>query len=92
MATKAATGGRGNRSAPQTGAPNVASPWSTPPWHQQQQYSAWKPWGWTPPPWAMPPFPYPTSQWTRPAVPPKQPGILGSVLRYMQLLPHLRHR
>ncbi|MCI30948.1 hypothetical protein A2U01_0052159, partial [Trifolium medium] len=43
----------------------------------QQQYSAWQPWGWTPPPWAMPPCPYPTSQWTRPTSPPKQPVILG---------------
>jgi len=25
----------------------------------------------------MPPCPYPTSQWTRPTGPPKQPGILG---------------
>ncbi|XP_058762377.1 uncharacterized protein LOC131635756 [Vicia villosa] len=69
-------GGRGNRSAPQTGVPSAPSPWSAPPWQQQQQYSVWQPWGWTPPPWAMPPCPYPTSQWTRPAGPPKQPGIL----------------
>ncbi|KEH41384.1 hypothetical protein MTR_1g050388 [Medicago truncatula] len=28
-------GGRGNYSAPQSGAPNAPSPWSTPPWQQQ---------------------------------------------------------
>lgn len=70
-------GGRGNRNAPQTGASNAPSPWSAPLWQQQQQYTAWQPWGWTPPPWAMPPCLYPNSQWTRPAGPPKQPGILG---------------
>jgi len=46
-------GGRGNCSAPQSGAPNAPSPWSTPPWQQQQQYPTWQPWGWTPPPWVM---------------------------------------
>ncbi|XP_039682899.1 uncharacterized protein [Medicago truncatula] len=70
-------GGRGNRSSPQSGASNAPSPWSAPPWQQQQQYPSWQQWGWTPPPWAMPPCPYPTSQWTRPTGPPKQPGILG---------------
>jgi len=33
-------GGRGNRSAPQSGASNAPSPWSAPPWQQQQQYPA----------------------------------------------------
>jgi len=70
-------GGRGNHNAPQSGAPSAPSPWSAPPWRHQQQYPTWQSWGWTPPPWAMPPCPYPTSQWTRPAGPPKQPGILG---------------
>ncbi|MCI50850.1 hypothetical protein A2U01_0072094, partial [Trifolium medium] len=48
-------------------------PYST--W-QQQQYSAWQPWDWIPPPWVMPLCLYPTSQWTRPTGPPKQPGVI----------------
>ncbi|XP_050890721.1 uncharacterized protein LOC127096157 [Lathyrus oleraceus] len=28
-------GGRGNRSAPQSGSPSAPSPWSAPPWQQQ---------------------------------------------------------
>lgn len=70
-------GGRGNRSAPRSGASNASPSWSSPPWQQQQQYPPWQQWGWAPPPWTMPPCPYPTSQWTRPTGPPKQPGILG---------------
>ncbi|XP_050897354.1 uncharacterized protein LOC127104195 [Lathyrus oleraceus] len=54
-------GGRGNHSAPQSGALSAPSPWSAPPWQQQQQYPTWQPWGWTPPPWTMSPCPYPTS-------------------------------
>ncbi|XP_050915488.1 uncharacterized protein LOC127130541 [Lathyrus oleraceus] len=38
-------GGRGNRSAPQSGAPSAPSPWASPPWQQQQQYPTWQQWG-----------------------------------------------
>ncbi|XP_057445158.1 uncharacterized protein LOC130737411 [Lotus japonicus] len=56
-------------------ASSAAAP--SPPW-QPPQYPSWNPWSWAPPPCAMPPCPYPTSQWTRPTGPPRQPGILGA--------------
>ncbi|GAU48004.1 hypothetical protein TSUD_404810 [Trifolium subterraneum] len=63
------TGGRGHRGGSRSNGPS--QPW------QQPQYPSWSPWGWTPPPWSVPPCPYPTSQWTRPTGPSRQPGILG---------------
>ncbi|GAU39490.1 hypothetical protein TSUD_279110 [Trifolium subterraneum] len=65
-------GGRGQRGVSRSNGPS----WSSQPW-QQPQYPSWSPWGWTPPPWSVPPCPYPTSQWTRPIGPSRQPGILG---------------
>ncbi|CAJ2670962.1 unnamed protein product [Trifolium pratense] len=66
------TGGRGQRSGSRSNGPS----WTPQPW-QQPQYPPWSPWGWAPPPWAVPPCPYPTSQWTRPTGPSRQPSILG---------------
>ncbi|XP_045786291.1 uncharacterized protein LOC123881612 [Trifolium pratense] len=66
------TGGRGQRGGSRFDSPS----WTSQPW-QQSQYPPWSPWGWTPPPWSVPPCPYPTSQWTRPTAPSRQPGILG---------------
>lgn len=68
--------GRGQRGGGRGGGqPSLqanTSQWQSPPppWQQYQ-------WGWMSPPWGLPPCPYPSSQWTRPSGPPKQPGLLG---------------
>ncbi|XP_057456533.1 uncharacterized protein LOC130747578 [Lotus japonicus] len=71
--SKGRGGNRGNGGGSRSG----TSQGSSPPMPPQQQYFPYQHWGWAPPPWAMPPCPYPTSQWTRPPAPPRQPGILG---------------
>lgn len=67
-------GNRSNRGGPRGGS---TQGYPSQQQFQQQQYPPYQQWSWTPPPWAMPPCPYPTSQWTRPPAPPRQPGILG---------------
>ncbi|XP_057422763.1 uncharacterized protein LOC130716772 [Lotus japonicus] len=71
--SKGRGGNRGNGGGSRSG----TSQGSSPPMPPQPPYYPYQHWGWAPPPWVVPPCPYPTSQWTRPSAPPRQPGILG---------------